>query len=155
MRFSIGRRTGGGGPSRRRGFGGHIELPDGVCGDGEMVLVGLLGLSHSLRLGAKDDPARYMQPWWWISAGISVFLVLFAGIMSGLTLGLMSLGLMDLDVLQQSGTDEEKEQACMFPFTVTIRIFSPLVFGFQFRLSFVSFSTRPGLSLPLMIHLYI
>ncbi|KAG0585937.1 hypothetical protein KC19_2G050500 [Ceratodon purpureus] len=76
-----------------------------------MVLVGLLGLSQSLRLGGGNDPAPYTQPWWWISAGISVFLVLFAGIMSGLTLGLMSLGLMDLEVLQQSGTDEEKEQA--------------------------------------------
>jgi len=48
---------------------------------------------------------------WWIAAAVSVFLVLFAGIMSGLTLGLMSLGLVDLEVLQQSGTAEEKKQA--------------------------------------------
>jgi len=48
---------------------------------------------------------------WWIAAAVSVFLVLFAGIMSGLTLGLMSLGLVDLEVLQQSGSEDEKKQA--------------------------------------------
>jgi metal transporter CNNM len=48
---------------------------------------------------------------WWAYAGISFFLVLFAGIMSGLTLGLMSLGLVELEILQRSGTDAEKAQA--------------------------------------------
>lgn len=51
--------------------------------------------------------------WWWIYGGISMFLVCFAGIMSGLTLGLMSLGLMDLEVLQRSGTPLERKQAGM------------------------------------------
>lgn len=51
----------------------------------------------------------------WITyAGISCVLVLFAGIMSGLTLGLMSLGLVDLEILQRSGTAEEKKQAGLF-----------------------------------------
>ncbi|OMO55070.1 hypothetical protein CCACVL1_27400 [Corchorus capsularis] len=49
--------------------------------------------------------------WWFIYAGISCFLVLFAGIMSGLTLGLMSLGLVELEILQRSGTPSEKKQA--------------------------------------------
>ncbi|KAI4317745.1 hypothetical protein L6164_025590 [Bauhinia variegata] len=49
--------------------------------------------------------------WWFIYAGISAVLVLFAGIMSGLTLGLMSLGLVDLEILQQSGSPAEKKQA--------------------------------------------
>lgn len=49
--------------------------------------------------------------WWFIYAGISCFLVLFAGIMSGLTLGLMSLGLVELEILQRSGTPTEKKQA--------------------------------------------
>ncbi|KDP40097.1 hypothetical protein JCGZ_02095 [Jatropha curcas] len=49
--------------------------------------------------------------WWFIYAGISCFLVLFAGIMSGLTLGLMSLGLVELEILQRSGTSAEKKQA--------------------------------------------
>ncbi|KAM3394803.1 DUF21 domain-containing protein like [Capsicum galapagoense] len=48
---------------------------------------------------------------WFVYAGISCFLVLFAGIMSGLTLGLMSLGLVELEILQQSGTPSEKNQA--------------------------------------------
>ena len=54
--------------------------------------------------------------WWFIYAGISCFLVLFAGIMSGLTLGLMSLGLVDLEILQRSGTSTEKKQAGLFSF---------------------------------------
>ncbi|XP_048136130.1 DUF21 domain-containing protein At4g14240-like isoform X7 [Rhodamnia argentea] len=49
--------------------------------------------------------------WFFVYAGISCFLVLFAGIMSGLTLGLMSLGLVDLEILQRSGTNAEKKQA--------------------------------------------
>lgn len=48
---------------------------------------------------------------WFVYAGVSCFLVLFAGIMSGLTLGLMSLGLVDLEILQRSGTATEKKQA--------------------------------------------
>ncbi|KAM7462639.1 hypothetical protein LguiA_030760 [Lonicera macranthoides] len=53
---------------------------------------------------------------WFIYAGISCFLVLFAGIMSGLTLGLMSLGLVELEILQRSGTPSEKKQAAViFP----------------------------------------
>ena len=67
------------------------------------------------------------SPWWFIYAGISCFLVLFAGIMSGLTLGLMSLGLVDLEILQRSGTVTEKKQAgsfipvLMFVFLIEIR----------------------------------
>ncbi|XP_008776436.1 DUF21 domain-containing protein At4g14240-like [Phoenix dactylifera] len=48
---------------------------------------------------------------WYAYAGISCLLVLFAGIMSGLTLGLMSLGLVELEILQRSGTPTEKKQA--------------------------------------------
>ncbi|XP_059283576.1 DUF21 domain-containing protein At4g14240-like [Lycium ferocissimum] len=48
---------------------------------------------------------------WFVYAGISCLLVLFAGIMSGLTLGLMSLGLVELEILQRSGTPSEKNQA--------------------------------------------
>lgn len=48
---------------------------------------------------------------WFVYAGVSCVLVLFAGIMSGLTLGLMSLGLVELEILQRSGTNVEKKQA--------------------------------------------
>uniref|UniRef100_A0A453H1U6 CNNM transmembrane domain-containing protein n=1 Tax=Aegilops tauschii subsp. strangulata TaxID=200361 RepID=A0A453H1U6_AEGTS len=42
---------------------------------------------------------------------IIVVLVLFAGLMSGLTLGLMSLSLVDLEVLAKSGTDKDRKYA--------------------------------------------
>ncbi|KAM3379381.1 DUF21 domain-containing protein [Capsicum galapagoense] len=50
---------------------------------------------------------------WFLYAGLSCFLVIFAGIMSGLTLGLMSLNLVELEILQQSGTPTEKKQAAV------------------------------------------
>ena len=37
--------------------------------------------------------------------------MLFAGMMSGLTLGLMSLGLVDLEVLIKSGTAKDRRYA--------------------------------------------
>ncbi|MFS8022395.1 putative CNNM, transmembrane domain-containing protein [Helianthus anomalus] len=43
--------------------------------------------------------------------GVSCVLVLFAGFMSGLTLGLMSLGLFELEILHRSGSNREKKQA--------------------------------------------
>ncbi|RWW11210.1 hypothetical protein GW17_00025197 [Ensete ventricosum] len=58
---------------------------------------------------AEDIP--FGTGWWYAYAGISCLMVLFAGIMSGLTLGLMSLGLVELEILQRSGTPTEKKQA--------------------------------------------
>lgn len=57
------------------------------------------------------DDIEFGTSWWFLYAGISCLLVLFAGIMSGLTLGLMSLGLVDLEILQRTGTHTEKKQA--------------------------------------------
>ncbi|KNA11763.1 hypothetical protein SOVF_132100 isoform A [Spinacia oleracea] len=54
---------------------------------------------------------EFGTPWWFIYAGICCFLVLFAGLMSGLTLGLMSLSLVDLEILKRSGTSSEQKQA--------------------------------------------
>ncbi|KAI4967430.1 hypothetical protein ZWY2020_027811 [Hordeum vulgare] len=59
----------------------------------------------------KGNDTPFGSVGWWAYAGISCFLVLFAGIMSGLTLRLMSLGLVELEILQRSGTDSEKAQA--------------------------------------------
>ncbi len=75
-----------------------------------LLLYNLLG-SLSLPSQLSDEDVDFGTPWCWIYAGISSALVLFASIMSGLTLGLMSLGLIDLEVLQQNGTEEEKKQA--------------------------------------------
>ncbi|KAK3189951.1 hypothetical protein Dsin_029512 [Dipteronia sinensis] len=61
--------------------------------------------------GVAADGIPFGSVTWYLYAGLSCFLVLFAGIMSGLTLGLMSLGLVDLEILQRSGTSSEKKQA--------------------------------------------
>ncbi|EYU46611.1 hypothetical protein ABFS82_04G025800 [Erythranthe guttata] len=62
---------------------------------------------------ADSQDIKFGNPWWFVYASISCFLVLFAGIMSGLTLGLMSLGLVELEILQRSGTAIEKRQAAI------------------------------------------
>lgn len=69
----------------------------------------LSGLGQSNGNGGEAIPFGSLE--WITYAGISCFLVLFAGIMSGLTLGLMSLGLVELEILQRSGTPNEKKQA--------------------------------------------
>ncbi|XP_057771829.1 DUF21 domain-containing protein At4g14240-like [Salvia miltiorrhiza] len=48
---------------------------------------------------------------WFTYAGISCFLVIFAGICSGLTLALMPLSQVELEVLRRSGSPSEKKQA--------------------------------------------
>lgn len=60
---------------------------------------------------ADSNDIEFGNPWWFVYASVSCFLVLFAGIMSGLTLGLMSLGLVELEILQRSGSSTEKKQA--------------------------------------------
>lgn len=44
-------------------------------------------------------------------SGLSIMLVIFAGIMSGLTVGLMSIDELDLKLILVNGTEEEKRQA--------------------------------------------
>ncbi|GAB2266461.1 DUF21 domain-containing protein At4g14240 [Dionaea muscipula] len=58
-----------------------------------------------------ESDIPFGNPWWFIYAGICCFLVVFAGIMSGLTLGLMSLSLVDLEILRRSGSPAEQKQA--------------------------------------------
>eukprot|EP00850_Spirogloea_muscicola_P019578 SM000194S04814 [mRNA] locus=s194:18458:22727:- [translate_table: standard] len=62
-------------------------------------------------LGGHASDVPYGSPTWWLYFAVSGALVVFAGLMSGLTLGLMSLGLVDLEVLQRSGSPDEQEQA--------------------------------------------
>ncbi|XP_062097950.1 DUF21 domain-containing protein At1g47330 isoform X2 [Humulus lupulus] len=47
----------------------------------------------------------------WLYALVSIGLVCFAGLMAGLTLGLMSLGLVDLEVLMKSGRPQDRKHA--------------------------------------------
>ncbi|CAN4091586.1 unnamed protein product [Withania somnifera] len=77
------------------------------------VLALALAAGHKTKrpFGVDDQDIEFGNPWWFVYAGVSCFLVLFAGIMSGLTLGLMSMGLVELEILQRSGTSTEKKQA--------------------------------------------
>ena len=47
----------------------------------------------------------------WVFLTACVGLVMFAGLMSGLTLGLMSLSLVDLEVLAKAGTPKDRLNA--------------------------------------------
>lgn len=51
------------------------------------------------------------QPQFFFHIAIIVLLVVFAGMMSGLTLGLMSMSLVDLEVLAKSGTPKDRKHA--------------------------------------------
>ena len=61
--------------------------------------------------GSESEEITMFSAGWWLCCAISIFLVAFAGIMSGLTLGLMSMSPVDLDVLKSGGTAKEKAQA--------------------------------------------
>ncbi|XP_016464231.1 DUF21 domain-containing protein At2g14520-like isoform X1 [Nicotiana tabacum] len=54
---------------------------------------------------------RCCESEFFINILVIVFLVVFAGMMSGLTLGLMSLSLVDLEVLAKSGTPSDRKNA--------------------------------------------
>ncbi|TXG59975.1 hypothetical protein EZV62_014548 [Acer yangbiense] len=54
---------------------------------------------------------RCCETGFFIRIALVVFLVLFAGLMSGLTLGLMSMSLVDLEVLAKSGTPSDRKHA--------------------------------------------
>ena len=66
---------------------------------------------HWHPLQGEDYPFGSFE--WWFFAICSAVLVAFAGLMSGLTLGLMTLSPVDLEVLLHSGTPTEKRQAGM------------------------------------------
>ncbi|KAL9233098.1 hypothetical protein vseg_008136 [Gypsophila vaccaria] len=80
-----------------------------------MMMMSVLNAVAAVRVSTRPNFEAEQLPlgslWWIIYAGVSCLLVLFAGIMSGLTLGLMSLSLVDLEILQRSGNPSEKTQA--------------------------------------------
>lgn len=65
----------------------------------------------ALRNAELGSEIEFGTALWFSYAGICAFLVLFAGLMSGLTLGLMSLSLVDLEILKRSGTPTEQKQS--------------------------------------------
>ncbi|MQL80513.1 hypothetical protein Taro_012974 [Colocasia esculenta] len=60
-------------------------------------------------MAANDQPCCH--PMFWVYLMICVALVMFAGLMSGLTLGLMSLSLVDLEVLVKAGRPRDRRNA--------------------------------------------
>ncbi|XP_009342173.2 DUF21 domain-containing protein At4g14240 isoform X1 [Pyrus x bretschneideri] len=76
-----------------------------------IMMTRMLTRNSGLESGMGAIP--FGSAWWFIYAGLSCFFVIFAGIMSGLTLGLMSLGLVELEILQRSGSPTEKKQAAV------------------------------------------
>ncbi|CAN1855337.1 Putative DUF21 domain-containing protein At1g03270 [Linum perenne] len=82
-----------------------------------MLAVNAVNLARAMfrvnHIIVEPDDIEFGTAWWFVYAGVSCLLVLFAGIMSGLTLGLMSLGLVDLEILQRSGSITEKKQAAV------------------------------------------
>ncbi|KAK9147397.1 hypothetical protein Scep_006154 [Stephania cephalantha] len=60
-------------------------------------------------MAANDVPC--CKPMFWVYLLICVVLVVFAGLMSGLTLGLLSLSPVDLEVLVQAGQPQDRKNA--------------------------------------------
>ncbi|XP_059459979.1 DUF21 domain-containing protein At5g52790-like [Corylus avellana] len=60
-------------------------------------------------MAANDVPC--CEPMFWVYLVICVVLVSFAGLMSGLTLGLMSLSLVDLEVIAKAGQPQDRKNA--------------------------------------------
>jgi metal transporter CNNM len=59
----------------------------------------------------------------WVYLMSCAGLVMFAGLMSGLTLGLMSLSIVDLEVLSKAGTPQDRRNAGTLP--VSSSLYSP------------------------------
>ncbi|KAL7586035.1 DUF21 domain-containing protein At5g52790 [Lactuca sativa] len=60
-------------------------------------------------MAANDVPC--CETMFWVYLASSIALVIFAGLMSGLTLGLMSLSLLDLEVLIKAGQPNDRKNA--------------------------------------------
>ncbi|MED6204028.1 DUF21 domain-containing protein [Stylosanthes scabra] len=59
----------------------------------------------------KEEIVRCCETKFFINIGVSGLLVIFAGLMSGLTLGLMSMSIVDLEVLANSGSPRDRKYA--------------------------------------------
>ena len=63
-----------------------------------------------------ESPLGYEDKMFWVFLGVYVALVVFAGLMSGLTMGLLSLDILSLKVLARGGKpDEQKHAAKIIP----------------------------------------
>lgn len=58
-----------------------------------------------------EQPLDYHNMWFWIFLGIYVALVIIAGFMSGLTMALMSMDILNLETLKEGGTPKQQKYA--------------------------------------------
>lgn len=78
-------------------FNCSVTAPDTLsCSDGETWV-------------KAEGPLEYTNYLFWVYMSLSVVLVLFSGLCSGLTLGLLSLDLTTLSIIER-GTDETKRK---------------------------------------------
>lgn len=69
------------------------------------------GLQYTAATTTNDDQLDYHSQLFWIYLGIFVFLTIFGGICSGLSLGLLSLDKTSLRVLAEAGTPSARRHA--------------------------------------------
>eukprot|EP00004_Rigifila_ramosa_P006794 TRINITY_DN17715_c0_g1_i1.p1 TRINITY_DN17715_c0_g1~~TRINITY_DN17715_c0_g1_i1.p1 ORF type:complete len:439 (-),score=129.85 TRINITY_DN17715_c0_g1_i1:36-1283(-) len=62
-------------------------------------------------VASEEDEGTTYDLWFWLSIGACVILLSLSAMFSGLTLGLMSIGSMDLDIIIASGTPEDQRMA--------------------------------------------
>lgn len=58
-----------------------------------------------------ERPLDYHNMWFWIYLGIYIALVIIAGFMSGLTMALMSMDILNLETLKEAGTPKQQKYA--------------------------------------------
>ncbi|XP_046848742.1 DUF21 domain-containing protein At4g33700-like [Xenia sp. Carnegie-2017] len=73
-------------------------------------------LCNNEKFQLPESPLGYEDKMFWVYLGVYIALVLFAGLMSGLTMGLLSLDILSLKVLARGGKpDEQKHAAKIIP----------------------------------------
>lgn len=91
-----------------------LSRPLGLNQPLDLIAFFLLRLS-SPAAGRGGMAEACCGPVFWLYLIVCLCLVLFAGLMSGLTLGLMSLSLVDLEVIAKAGQPEDKRNASPYP----------------------------------------
>lgn len=78
----------------------------------------------NLKEGEEGEPKdkkegggeELQKPWskdWWISVSVSTFCAAWGGLMSGLTVGLLSIDELELELKAMTGTEDEKAKAAV------------------------------------------
>lgn len=104
-----------------------------------ILLQSVFSLSKRTLMAANDLPC--CQSMFWVYVTISAILVAFAGLMSGLTLGLMSLSLVDLEVLSKAGQPKDQKNAGFNSFNRKFNFLKILIIV-QFLILFLQYIIR-------------